>query len=311
MTLYNGIIKAKPFLKWAGGKTQLIAEIERRLPPLVKSKEFTYIEPFTGSGAVLFWMLNNFPNLKKAVINDINADLINVYKIIVEKPKSLIEILKEFQAEYHELENNEAKKAEYYYNKRELYNTRETERTTQAALFIFLNRTCFNGLYRVNRKNLFNVPMGSYKRPMICDEQNILAVSEVLQDVEIMNSDFEETLVFADENSFFYLDPPYKPLNATSNFNSYAENEFNDDEQIRLRDFCMNLNERDSKWILSNSHLLNDDFLERLFSGFYINRVQAKRFINSKGDKRGSLDELLISNYKFEEARKLAQSNLF
>lgn len=144
---------AKPFLKWAGGKTQLIREIEARLPSLVRTGEFTYIEPFAGSGAVLFWILNNFPNLKKAVINDISMDLIIVYRTIAERPKELIEILKEFQTQFHALESDEEKKREYYYAKRERYNTRQADLPTRAALFIFLNRTCFNGLYRVNRKN--------------------------------------------------------------------------------------------------------------------------------------------------------------
>jgi DNA adenine methylase len=311
MTIFNSSSKPKPFLKWAGGKTQLIAEIERRLPPLVRENEFTYIEPFVGSGAVLFWMLNYFPNLKKAVINDVNADLINVYKIIAEQPEPLIEVLKEFQDEYHGLENDEEEKKEYYYVKRHLYNERLETPVRRAALFIFLNRTCFNGLYRVNRKNHFNVPIGSYKRPTICDEQNIFAVSEVLQNVEILNSDFEKTLEFADENSFFYLDPPYKPLSATSNFNSYAEDNFNDDEQIRLKEFCVKLNKQNAKWILSNSYVHDDNFLEKLFEEFYINNVKAKRFINSKGDKRGSLDELLITNYSFEQSQKKTQNSLF
>lgn len=293
---------AKPFLKWAGGKTQLIREIERSLPSLVRTNEFTYIEPFIGSGAVLFWGLNNFPNLKRAVINDVNMDLINAYKIITEQPKKLIEVLKEFQNQYHELEADDEKKKNYYYDKRDFYNTRSADKITHAALFIFLNRTCFNGLYRVNRKNLFNVPMGSYKRPTICDEQNILAVSDALQDVEILNGDFEKTLTYADENSFFYLDPPYKPLSATSNFNSYAEGEFDDAEQSRLKDFCVKIGKQNAKWMLSNSHVYEDDFLDKLFEEFNINRVKAKRFINSKGDKRGSLDELLITNYQSEDA---------
>ena len=162
----------KPFLKWAGGKTQLIVEIERNLPPLVLFGKFTYIEPFVGSGAVLFWMLNNFPNMERAIINDINSDLINVYKIIASKPKQLISTLKDFQYKYHDLQNKEAEKKEYYYEKREQYNARNTDKVIQAALFIFLNRTCFNGLYRVNKSNSFNVPVGSYKSPRICDEQN-------------------------------------------------------------------------------------------------------------------------------------------
>lgn len=292
---------AKPFLKWAGGKTQLIAEIERSLPPFVRSNPFTYIEPFAGSGAVLFWMLNNFPNLKKAVINDINADLINAYRIITEQPKELIKVLKEFQKQFHSLEKDENKKKEYFYEKRDSYNRRDTDKIIQAALFIFLNRTCFNGLYRVNRKNFFNVPIGSYKTPMICDEQNILAVSDTLQNVKLLNGDFEETLAYADKNSFFYIDPPYKPLSATSSFNSYAENEFDDKEQVRLKDFCIKLHGRDIRWLQSNSDVQHDNFFHRIYEGFNIKQVKAKRFINSKSEKRGELDELLITNYKSNE----------
>ena len=144
---------AKPFLKWAGGKTQLITEIEKSLPFEITNNKFTYIEPFVGSGAVLFWMLSNFPKLEKAVINDINEDLINTYKTIASKSKELISILEQLQNEFHSLENKPEEKKEYYYQKRELYNTRKEEQSGQAALFIFLNRTCFNGLYRVNKNN--------------------------------------------------------------------------------------------------------------------------------------------------------------
>lgn len=171
---------AKPFLKWAGGKTQLINDIEKALPKDIYNDKFTYIEPFVGSGAVLFWMLNNFTNLQKAVINDINEDLINTYKTIASKPKELISVLQILQNEFHGLEGQDEAKKEYYYSKREFYNKRKEEQSGQAALFIFLNRTCFNGLYRVNRKNEYNVPMGSYKRPTICDKENILAVSQAL-----------------------------------------------------------------------------------------------------------------------------------
>jgi DNA adenine methylase len=241
--------KAKPFLKWAGGKTQLLAEIERNLPAEIRTGKFTYIEPFAGSGAVLFWMLNNFPNLEKAVINDINADLINVYKTIASQPAELISILKELQTQFHERQSDEAKKKEFYYQKRDLYNNRNADGTTQAALGIFLNRTCFNGLYRVNRKNFFNVPIGSYSFPMICDEENIFAASDALQKVEILNGDFEQTINSAAENSFFYFDPPYKPLTTTSSFNSYAKDDFNDNEQIRLRDYCVRLDASGYKWL--------------------------------------------------------------
>lgn len=291
---------AKPFLKWAGGKTQLINDIERTLPTQVTKEKFTYIEPFVGSGAVLFWMLNNFPKLEKAIINDINEDLINTYKAIASNPKELISILEILQNEFHNLEGSEENKKLYYYQKREMYNLRKEEQSGQAALFIFLNRTCFNGLYRVNSKNLYNVPMGGYKKPTICDKENILAVSNALQKVEILSGDFEQTLDYASENSLFYFDPPYKPLSETSSFNSYAKDEFNDSEQIRLRDFCNKLDVLNHKWILSNSDVKgkneNDNFFDDLYSDFNIQRVDARRSINANPEKRGKLTELLITN---------------
>lgn len=291
---------AKPFLKWAGGKTQLITEIERVLPNEIKNSKFTYVEPFVGSGAILFWMLNNFPKMEKAVINDINEDLINTYKTIANNPKELISILEILQNEYHSLELKTEEKKEYYYQKRETYNKREIEQSGQAALFIFLNRTCFNGLYRVNKNNGFNVPMGSYKTPMICDHKNILAVSNVLKKVEILSGDYEQTLNYSKENSLFYFDPPYKPLSETSSFNSYAKDEFGDNEQIRLKNFCSKLDLLNHNWILSNSDVkgknVEDNFFDDLYSDFTINRVDAKRSINANPEKRGKLKELLITN---------------
>jgi len=301
---------AKPFLKWAGGKTQLIKDIEKALPNDIKNDKFTYIEPFVGSGAVLFWMLNKFPKITKAVINDINEDLINTYKIIASKPYPLISVLQELQNEYHSLERKDEKKKEYYYSKRDTYNSRNTDNIVHAALFIFLNRTCFNGLYRVNRNNSFNVPMGSYKKPTICDKENILVVSEALQKVEIHCGDFEQTLNYAERNSFFYFDPPYKPLSETSSFNSYAKAEFNDAEQIRLGNFCRRIEKKGHKWMLSNSDVKgrnsNDNFFDEIYSDFLISRVQARRNINANADKRGKLNELLITNYNYEQTLRTA-----
>lgn len=277
--------KAKPFLKWAGGKTQLIQEIQTSLPIQIKSDKFTYIEPFVGSGAILFWMINEFPNLERAVINDVNTDLINTYRTIASKPNELISILKTLQNEYHALVNDQEKKKEYYYEKRKLFNKREIEQSGQAALFIFLNRTCFNGLYRVNRKNEYNVPMGSYKQPTICNAENLLSVHNALQKVEILCGDFEETINHISSNSFFYFDPPYKPLSETSSFNSYAKDEFNDLEQIRLRDFCQKLEDLNHNWMLSNSDVKgknpDDNFFDDLYANFFIERVEAKRSINN------------------------------
>lgn len=293
---------AKPFLKWAGGKTQLINDIEKALPKDLSRNKFTYIEPFVGSGAVLFWMLNNFPKLEKAIINDINEDLINTYKTIASRPNELISILQTLQNEYHELEGREELKKAFYYSKRDSYNKRDEDLCVQAGLFIFLNRTCFNGLYRVNRKNEYNVPMGSYKRPTICDKENILAVSQALQKVEILCGDYEETLNYVSNNTLFYFDPPYKPLSETSSFNSYAKDEFNDAEQIRLKDFCQKLDALKHTWILSNSDVKgkdeNDNFFDDLYADFNIQRVDAKRSINANPEKRGQLKELLISNNK-------------
>lgn len=303
-------VKAKPFLKWAGGKTQLISEIKCSLPQIIKSEKFTYVEPFVGSGAILFWMISEFPNMEKAIINDINADLINTYRIIATKPAELISILKTLENEYHSLVNNQDKKKEYYYEKRKIFNKRESEQIGQAALFIFLNRTCFNGLYRVNRKNEFNVPMGSYKQPTICNVQNIIAVHDALQKVEIFCGDFEETIYHTTSNSFFYLDPPYKPISETSSFNSYSKYEFNDNEQIRLRDFCFKLDNQGHYWMLSNSDVKgktpDDNFFDDLYSNFSIERVEAKRSINANPKKRGKLNELLITNYLNEETYQFA-----
>ena len=292
---------AKPFVKWAGGKTQLIDEIDAVIPNQMKQKGFTYIEPFVGGGAVLFWILQKYPNIKKAIINDINTDLINSYQTIKENVEELIIILKNWENKYHSLKSHPEEKKEYYYSKRKQFNDRKFDKVTHTALFIFLNRTCFNGLYRVNRKNEFNVPIGSYKTPMICDEENLRAVNKVLQNVIILNADFEETLKYAEHEALFYFDPPYKPLNNTSSFTSYAKYGFNDDEQIRLANFCEELDLLGYRWILSNSDVKgknpNDNFFDDLYRDFKIKRVMARRNINSDPNKRGELTELLITNF--------------
>jgi DNA adenine methylase len=293
-------MKAKPFLKWAGGKSQLIDTIDKMLPKEIAGNKFTYIEPFVGGGAVLFWVLNNYTNVGRIVINDINTDLMNSYQTIKDNVDELILILKEWEQEYHKISRDEEQKKEYYYQKRTLFNLRTSDQTTQTALLIFLNRTCFNGLYRVNRKNEFNVPVGSYKTPQICNEPNLRAVNVVLQKVIILNSDFSATLDFASENTFFYFDPPYKPLNETSSFNAYAKDEFGDNEQTRLKQFCDTLNVLGHKWMLSNSDVkgkdISNNFFDDLYSDYNISRVEARRIINANPNKRGKLTELLITN---------------
>lgn len=299
MNKTNGSIRAKPFIKWAGGKAQLLTDISENMP-FDKEDSFDYIEPFVGGGAVLFWMLDNYPNIKHAVINDVNKDLINAYKIVKNNVSGLIKLLSKYEKGYNSLAHGSIERKDFFYAKRALFNTRKSRKIKQTALFIFLNKTCFNGLYRVNRKNEFNVPQGSYKSLKIHKPKSLLRASELLQKVEILNGDYEKTLKYAGKNSFFYFDPPYKPLSGTSRFNSYAKDQFGDDEQIRLKEYCDKIDARGSKWMLSNSDVKrgnpSDDFFDDLFGKYQINRVLAKRKINVNPEKRGNLTELLITN---------------
>ncbi|NDP22615.1 MAG: DNA adenine methylase [Paludibacter sp.] len=277
-------IKAKPFIKWVAGKTQLIDSIENTLPKDFRSQQnLTYIEPFVGGGAILFWILQKYPNIKRAVINDINPDLTTAYKTIKENPKELIMELRSIQEEYLPL--TEEKQKEYFLEKRVRFNTKSLNPLENSALFIFLNRTCFNGLYRVNSKGLFNVPFGKYANPKICDEPIILADSELLQKVEILTGDFESTIKYVGENCFFYFDPPYKPLSETSSFNSYSKEEFNDKEQIRLGNFCRQIDILGHSFMLSNSDVKgknpHDNFFDDLYNQFNIKRVYATRIVNA------------------------------
>lgn len=292
---------AKPFLKWAGGKTQLIKDIEKALPNDIKNDKFTYIEPFVGSGAVLFWMLNKFPKITKAVINDINEDLINTYKIIASKPYPLISVLQELQNEYHSLERKDEKKKEYYYSKRETYNSRNTDNIVHAALFIFLNRTCFNGLYRVNSKGEFNVPVGDYVNPIICDEQNLLAAHQILQIAEIKKVDYKEIISDLNGQSFIYFDPPYRPISKTASFNAYSKHSFGHNEQVELANLFRLLDKKGMQLMLSNSDPKNidpsDNFFDEIYNDFNITRVPARRMINSDSTKRGIINEIVVTNY--------------
>ena len=292
-------LQAKPFLKWAGGKTRLIDEIKNILPQnLSKIKSFTYIEPFVGGGAVLFWILQEYPNISKAVINDINAQLICTYRVIQNDVENLIIELRRLQNSYLPL--NDIERKSFYLTQRSRYNNGDNSEVETAALFIFLNRTCFNGLYRVNSKGNFNVPHGSYKAPRICDEETLRADSQLLAKVEILCGDFEQTEIYADEYTLFYFDPPYRPLNETSAFTSYSKDGFDDSEQTRLSNFCQRISTKKSSFIASNSDPKNekndDNFFDDLYSDFHIKRVAAPRAINSEADKRGSVSEIIISN---------------
>lgn len=290
---------ARPFVKWVGGKTQLLDDIKKTLPrDLSRRNEMTYVEPFVGGGAVLFWILQEYPNITRAVINDINAELICTYRVIKYDVENLILELSRLQNEYLPL--NEVDRKKYFLAQRERFNERETSEVEIAALFIFLNRTCFNGLYRVNSKGKFNVPHGRYANPKICDKETLRADSAVLQRVEILCGDFAQTSKYAHDNVLFYFDPPYRPLTDTSAFTSYAKEGFDDAEQIRLRDFCDLIAKQKSLFVASNSDPLNVDnedvFFDHLYKMFSIKRVSAARMINSKGNGRGTISEIMISN---------------
>ena len=292
--------KAKPFLKWAGGKGQLLSEIQQHYP--FDEKINKYAEPFVGGGAVLFDILDKY-ELEEVYINDINQDLINAYRCVKAYPEELISLLKTMQEEFIP-RNNESRK-EYYLEQRDLFNTikvsyDEVSNLKKAALMIFLNKTCFNGLYRVNRKGEFNVPMGSYKNPLVCDESNLRNVSQKLQKVRISCGDYKSSYDFIDSSTFAYFDPPYRPLTDTASFTSYTENGFGDNEQKELAEFVKRLDEKGAKVVVSNSDPKNvdskDDFFDNIYSYLNIARVTANRMINSKAKARGKINELIITN---------------
>jgi DNA adenine methylase (dam) len=307
-------MKAKPFLKWAGGKTQLLPTIDSFLPDTFRSEDdITYIEPFVGGGAMLFYMLQRYPNIKRAVINDINPHLIKTYSVIRDEPYLLIEFLNNLQNQFKALKDYNSQK-ELYLDIRKHFNNQMLTGIEEAAYMIFLNRTCFNGLYRENSKGGFNVPFGRYSNPTICDEDLILADSEFLQKVEILSGDFKHTAEHINGYTFFYFDPPYRPLDATSSFNSYVKESFGDSEQIRLKEFYSELTARGCYAILSNSDCkdrnADDDFFDRLYADFFIERVYAKRCINANAAKRGTLTELLIRNYERYQGKALNIFNI-
>jgi len=276
---------AKPFVKWAGGKRQLIPELLKHIP-----KSFdNYFEPLVGGGALFFELYNlGILKDKKVYLFDINEELINAYKVIRDYPNELIEKLKEFKANHNK---------EFYYQIRELDRSegyKNLDDITKAARFIYLNKTCFNGLYRVNKKGYFNVPIGSYKNPQIIDEENILSVSITLQNTIIKHCDYKEVLNYANSNDFIYFDPPYYPLNETAYFTSYTKNDFLEKEQIELFETFETLANRNCFVLESNS---DTDFINNLYKKFTIEKVLANRAINSNGNKRGKITEVLIRNY--------------
>lgn len=293
----------KPFLKWAGGKGQLLSQLAAFLPQQIKNEPFTYIEPFVGGGAMLFYMLQHYGNIKKAVINDVNEDLILAYRIVKDDVEALIGKLGKMENDYLAITDQDGRNR-VFYEVREQYNQHIGDEIDRAAQLIFLNKTCFNGLYRVNKRGLFNVPSGRYFRPSICNAGVLRADSCLLQSarVEICQGDYAQTIENIDGLTFVYLDPPYRPLDATSSFTAYAKDDFNDDDQRKLADFCNLLAEKGCFWMESNADCSaknpEDTFFEELYKGFRIERVEAARFINANPQKRGKLTELLMMNYE-------------
>ena len=289
-------VPPKPFVKWAGGKGQLVGELEKMLPAVGEKKLTKYVEPMVGGGALLFTVLAKY-NFEQVYISDINAGLVNAYRVIKNDVDSLVARLSEMQERFLPMDENGRK--ECYYAARETFNRlalSEENAVEKAALFIFLNKTCFNGLYRVNRKGQFNVPMGAYKNPCICDEDNLRNVSNALQNVEIVCGDYSRSARVIDEKTFVYLDPPYRPISETS----YNADAFDDNEQIRLARFIDEMNKAGAKIVLSNSDPQNvdegDTFFEKLYKSYKIKKVNATRMINSRADSRGKIKELLICN---------------
>ena len=300
---------ARPFLKWAGGKTQLLGEFNKRLPKELKTGEITkYAEPFIGGGAV-FFSLNQKFSFEQCTICDANEELILAYRVIKKSVKQLIDKLEILESEY--LAKDEKNRELLYYEVRDVFNRRLPEMNFQkygpgwverAAWIIFLNHTCFNGLFRVNRKGEFNVPFGKYNNPEILNENNLNDVATLLKTTRLVLGDFTECKKFVDEASFVYFDPPYRPLNQTSSFTSYSKEGFSDTDQVRLGEFFKELDKKGAKIMLSNSDPRNenpaDTFFDDLFSDYKIERVPAKRMINSNGARRGEINELIITNYR-------------
>jgi DNA adenine methylase len=300
---------AKPILKWAGGKSQLLAQLSVHLPKELKANAIhRYVEPFIGGGAMFFFVAQNF-RVREFYISDSNEELIVLYLTIQSRVQDLIKSLECFESNYHSLSLDKQK--EFFYQVREKYNQDQVtfdfdsfsaEWIDRATQTIFLNRTCFNGLFRVNSKGGFNVPFGDYKNPRICDRTNLTAVSQVLEKAIIKHADFAECESFVDGNTFVYFDPPYRPLSKTASFKAYSKLDFGDHEQTRLANFFKTIDRKGAKMMLSNSDPKNTDltneFFDKLYDDFVIERVKASRIINSNGAKRGQITELIIKNYQ-------------
>ncbi len=300
---------AHPVLKWAGGKTQLLMQLSQRLPPEIKSGEINrYVEPFVGAGALFLYITQKYPFLSRYIF-DLNEEIILLYQVIKKSPNKLVHELDLLGSEYVSGSNEERERL--FYAIRTLYNQKKPEINfqkydpqwvTRAAYSIFLNRTCYNGLFRMNRKGEFNVPFGRYDDPQILDKQNLKDVAGLLKETHIIPGDFSLCKKFVDNKTFVYFDPPYRPLNATSSFTSYSKDGFSDTDQKRLAALFRELDKKGAKIMLSNSDPRNenpsDSYFEELYSDYTVERVPARRIINCNGSHRGKINELIITNYR-------------
>jgi len=299
----------KPFIKWVGGKNQLLDQFEQYFPSELKKGQIKqYVEPFLGGGAMFFAISKRY-NIEKAYLSDMNKDLILTYIVVQQKSERLLDFLRQFQNEYNS--TKQEKRNELFLSVRSHFNDHRFEINyskysenwiPRAAQFIFLNKTCFNGLFRLNSKGEFNVPYGKYKTATIFDEENIISASIALQNASITQSMYKNCYSKINQDTFVYFDPPYRPISQTSSFTSYTGNGFNDEQQIELANFFRILdNEKKAKLMLSNSDPTNvnpkDNFFEKAYNGYNICKVTASRAINCKGSKRGKINELLITNY--------------
>jgi DNA adenine methylase len=302
------LIKARPFLKWAGGKSQLLEKFQTLYPKeLTEGKIKNLYEPFLGSGAVFFDVAQRY-DIKQAFLYDVNEELVLAYKVIQSDVDALIEVLHQYQNKY--LRFDKEKRKIFFYDQRSSYNQQRlvidykkysAQWVNRAAQLIFLNRTCYNGLYRVNSKGEFNSPMGDYVNPTICDEHNLLAVSSVLTIADIKRADFTQIMKDIKAKSFVYFDPPYRPISKTASFKAYSNHAFGDAEQQKLAAIFAELDKRGAKVMLSNSDPKNvntrDNFFDDLYNEFEIVRVPARRMINSNASKRGKINEIVVTNY--------------
>ena len=304
VSIDNRSLKLKPFVKWAGGKGRLLSQLDANLPQfLYTSNEVCYIEPFVGGGAMLFHMMQEFTNITKIVINDINEELIACYRIIKDNPENLVSKLKGIEDRF--LSENQEVRRELFYAYRDEYNNKTNlADINRCALFIFLNRTCFNGLHRVNLKGDFNVPYGRYANPTICDKDTILAISKALNriDITIKSGNYRNVLedITNPANTFVYLDPPYRPLLGENNFRAYSKGTFSDQQQEELKAFCDVLTGLGARWMQSNSDSKNEDgssYFEDLYENYVFQTIYAPRAINAFGEGRGKITESLIKNY--------------